>query len=365
MSSIVSVESFLIAVPFRHGGPPPRGDVRPWSTMETLFVRVRTSDGLSGWGEAFGFGGCTVTRTALETMIAPLCIGRDSADVATLLDDVLRRLHNFGRNGPIMYAMSGIDIALWDIAGQRAGVPLHRLLGAEAKARVPAYASLMRYGKEDLVARNAAEAVARGYRQVKLHETAAENIVAGRNAVGPDIELMVDCNCAWTPADALSMARRLAPCNLKWLEEPVWPPEDLEGLGRLSAEAGTVTAAGENASTLIDFERLADVGRVSFLQPSVTKIGGVTGMLRVMQAAKERDVAIAPHSPYFGPGLIATLHLCAALPEGTCVERLYCDLEASPFGDLVHAEDGSMRVPDAPGLGVTVDEDTIARYRTG
>ena len=221
----------------------------------------------------------------------------------------------------------------------------------------------MHYGTEDLVSRNAAEAVARGYRQVKLHETSIKQIKAGRSAIGRDVELMVDCNCAWKPEEALAVSRQLAPTGLKWLEEPVWPPEDLEGLARLSADADTPIAAGENASTLIDFQRLADVGHVSFLQPSVTKIGGVTGMRRVIEMAKGRGIAIAPHSPYFGPGLIATLHLCAALPSGTYVERLYCDLEASPLGNLVDAKHGSMRVPTGPGLGIEIDERVIARYR--
>ncbi|HEY4775616.1 MAG TPA: enolase C-terminal domain-like protein, partial [Xanthobacteraceae bacterium] len=126
--------------------------------------------------------------------------------------------------------------------------------------------------------------------------------------------------------------------------------------------AGTPVAAGENAGTLGDIERLIEA-RVDYLQPSLTKIGGVTEMRRIIALAAARGVALAPHSPYFGPGLIATVHVCASLPAPPPVERFYCDLEASPFGDQVNASDGHLRVPAGAGLGLTVDETVIERYR--
>jgi L-alanine-DL-glutamate epimerase-like enolase superfamily enzyme len=264
----------------------------------------------------------------------------------------------------VSFALSGLDIALWDIAGKVTGQPLAKMLGGQITERVPVYASLLRYGEPALVARNAARALERGYRRIKLHEIAVREVAAARDAIGPDIPLMVDTNCPWTAQDALAMAQAFAPYHLLWLEEPVWPPDDYVALARARA-AGVPIAAGENAGTWVEFIALMDVANVDFVQPSVTKIGGITEMARIIGLAGDRGAALAPHSPYFGPGLIATIHICATLGWPTFVERFYCDLEASPFGDQVNAANGFMSVPSAPGLGLQVDEGVIARYRVG
>jgi D-galactarolactone cycloisomerase len=362
---ITRIEPILIQVPYRHGGPYPRIGGRVWSTMDTLLVRVDTDEGLIGWGEAFGYNANTATKTALETAVAPLLIGREATDIGGLMGELQRGLQNFGRTGPVMFALSGIDIALWDIAGQRAGVPLHRLLGTAEKTRVPTYASLLRYGEPALVARNAAEAVARGYRHVKLHETGEAEVQAARAAVGDDIALMVDTNCPWSLPEALEMTKRFSAYDLLWLEEPLWPPEDYTGLARIGRESGVAIAAGENAATPADFAHMFAVDAVRYAQPSVTKIGGITEMRKIAGMATAAMVALAPHSPYFGPGLIATLHCIAAWPGEVLCERFYCDLEASPFGDAIDAKDGFLKVPQGPGLGVPVDQAVIERYRRG
>lgn len=360
---ITRLEPILIAVPYRYGGPAPEG-AGAWRTMDTLLVRVETEDGLVGWGEAFGFGACTTTRAALASLVAPLALGRAGDDIAGLMDDLQRRLHHYGRTGPVAYALSGLDIALWDIAGKRAGVPVHRLLGSTGvPERIPAYASLLRYGDPALAAENAAAAAARGYRHIKLHEIGWDEIAAARAAVGGEIALMVDANCAWPLEEAMAMAARLAPLDLDWLEEPLWPPEDFASLARLRRAGGVRLAVGENAGTEDDFARLIAHATVDYLQPSVTKIGGISGMRKIIALARRHGVAVAPHSPYFGPGLIATLHLIAAELPGQVCERFYCALEASPLGAAVDAPDGRMPLPSAPGLGLEVDERVIARYR--
>jgi D-galactarolactone cycloisomerase len=159
------------------------------------------------------------------------------------------------------------------------------------------------------------------------------------------------------------VARQLEPFALLWLEEPVWPPEHHAGLALVKTQAGVPVAAGENAATLEDFRHLVERARVDYLQPSVTKIGGITAMRRVMGLAASMGATVAPHSPYFGPGLIATLHLIAALAPDAMCERFYCDLEASPLGDQVVARNGFMQVPQGAGLGIEIDEDVIQRYR--
>ena len=154
------------------------------------------------------------------------------------MGDLQRKLYNSARNGPVAYALSGLDIALWDIAGKVAGQPLYRMLGGAPAERVPVYASLLRYGKADLVERNAARALEQGYTRVKLHEITEPEVAAARRAIGPNVALMVDTNCPWTTDEAVAMAKRMAPHDLLWLEEPVWPPENYDGMARVRTEGG-------------------------------------------------------------------------------------------------------------------------------
>ena len=163
--------------------------------MDTLLVRVETEDGRHGWGEAFGFNLAETTKDAVDRLLAPACIGLDARDIAGVSRLLQKRFHNFGRNGPVTFGISGIDIALWDIAAQAADVPLHALLGQAARRRVPAYASLLRYGVTDDVARNVGEAVRRGFRSIKLHEVDLACIRAAREAAPPEVPLMLDINC--------------------------------------------------------------------------------------------------------------------------------------------------------------------------
>src|SRR3954471_11953098 len=158
---IRAIESILVKIPYESGGPKWIVAGATLATLDTLYVRVETDEGVTGWGEAFGHNVCAGTRAVLDTLVAPLLIGRDATDTTGLMRDMAQKLHLFGRNGPVVYALSGIDIALWDIAGKRAGLPLYRLLGGAAQQRLDAYASLLRYGDPKLVATNAAAAAGR------------------------------------------------------------------------------------------------------------------------------------------------------------------------------------------------------------
>jgi D-galactarolactone cycloisomerase len=368
--TIRSVDALAISLPFEMGGPKPMLGGKP-RQMEMLLVRVQTEDGLVGWGEAFGFAVWPSTRTALQTLVAPLAVGRDEADIAGLRDDLARKLHLLGRTGPVMFALSGLDIALWDLAGKRAGQPLWKLLAALPAgrgaacvqgARLPAYASLLRYGDPQRVADNTARAVAAGYRQVKLHEITVEAVAAARAAVGPAVALMMDCNCPWSGDQALAMAEDLRPHALAWFEEPVWPPEDFPVLARVRRGCGMPVSAGENAMSAADFERMFEAGAVDIAQPSVTKIGGVSGFLDVIAVARRHGVRVVPHSPYFGPGLLATLHLTHALLESaTPIEYAFVDLGENPLRGTTGVVDGTIGVPDMPGLGADPDPGTLER----
>jgi L-alanine-DL-glutamate epimerase-like enolase superfamily enzyme len=262
-----------------------------------------------------------------------------------------------------MFAISGIDIALWDIAGKASGQPLHRMLGGARRMSIPAYASLFRYNVPEVVTDRSAAAMAQGFHQIKLHEHAEDEVRAAREAVGAGVPIMVDVNCQWTPHQARHMTECLAQYDMFWLEEPIFPPEDFDALARLHLDTGVALAAGENACTAFQFQKMIESGGIRYLQPSVTKVGGISEMRKIITLAETQGATVMPHSPYFGPGLLATLHILATLPDECLVEYFfYKALPASLYGDAIVARDGQLTVPDGPGLGVEPDLDVIKEY---
>lgn len=360
---VAKVDSHPIKVPFAFGGKPTGYGGRNWTTNDILLVRVETDTGLVGWGEAFCYGCMDAVRAALHGMIAPIAIGRDAGDIARLSRDLQQMLHLFGRYGITIFALSGLDIALWDIAGKAANLPLHRLLGGAARDSVPAYASLLKYRDPELVAARVKQAMAQGYRHIKLHETGEAEVKAARLAAGDGVPIMVDTNCPWTPEEARHMTLKLRPYDLHWLEEPIFPPEDFAALARLREGTGVAMAAGENNCTAFQFREMFAAGAVDYAQPSVTKVGGVTEFQKVVALADAAGVTLMPHSPYFGPGFLATLQLMAARGEpGGLVERYHLDLEASLYGNLVTPVKGNFVLPTGPGLGCDPDPEVIKTY---
>jgi len=362
---IERVEPILVRTPLRLDGAVPMASGAPKNDVHTLLVRIDTDEGVTGWGEAFSNSGWWATRAAIEHHVAPRLLGRDPAQIPQLMHELHRGLYNCGRSGAVVFAISGVDIALWDIAGKVAGLPLHRLLGGAVRDTLPGYASLLRYNRADAVARYVEQALGRGYRHVKLHEHQPDIVAAARSAAGPGVPIMVDCSCPWNVDEAIAMARRMEPLDLTWLEEPVFPPDDHAGLARLRRHSAIPIAAGENVSNLIEFERLFAAQAVGIGQPSVTKVGGVSEMRKILALGEAHGVTIVPHSPYFGPGFAASVHLCAVLPRETPVERYYCDFDEDPFGTPIHPVAGDIRVPQGPGLGITPDEAMIAKLRVG
>ncbi len=362
---ITRIETIVLTLPMVIDGATPMLGGAARTSIDMLLVRVDTDAGVTGWGEAFGHRIFHATRAAIETLLGPMCVGRDPRDIDGLNDALQRVLHGVGRNGATIYALSGIDIALWDIAGKLAGAPLYRLLGGSARTELPAYASLLRYGSAEAVAHYTEQALGRGYRHIKLHEITVPEVRAARDVAGADVPIMLDTNCPWTVPQAIEMARRLAPLGLYWLEEPVWPPENLAGLAEVRARGGLPTAAGENYGTSWEFRRAFEAGAITYAQPSVTKIGGVTEMRRVMTLADLFGVPVVPHSAYFGPGLLASIHCIAAMRGESLVERFYCDFEANPLGDAIHPHDGRIAVPQGAGLGVDPDPRVVDELRAG
>jgi len=359
---IERIEAMPLRIPMDHWAPPPLFAGRPRTTIDTILVRVSTDRGIVGWGEAFA-GGWQAAIAALDHWVAPLALGQDATDPA-LTARLERVLHHLGRAGPVIHAVSALDIALWDVRGKLEGAPIHRLLGGAQRSRVGVYASLLSYaGVVENVKRNVERALERGYRQIKLHERTPETVAATRAVAGADVPIMVDTNCAWLPDAAAAAVTAMAPSKPLWVEEPVWPPEDFSALAEVRRTTGVPIAAGENATGALDFRKMIAAGAVDYVQPSAIKIGGITALWRIATEAEAQGVTCVPHAPYFGPGYLATLHVLAAKARDSALERFFCELALMPYGKSVPIVEGHVDVPEGPGLGADPEPDLIARFK--
>lgn len=367
---IVGVEAIPLSIPFTYGSQGWTLGSGGWKALDFCLVRVDTDAGLTGWGEAFSYSCRNAVAAAVKDMIAPLAVGwdtgragPDAAGIAGLHTQIQKRLHIFGRFGITAFALSGLDIALWDLAGKAARKPLHALIGGARRERFACYASLLRYADTGLVARYCERALGEGFDAIKLHEVSEPVIAAARAVVPRETALMLDVNCEWNAADAMAIGKRLAPLGLEWFEEPVFPPEDGAALRAVGEACGIPIAAGENCCFATQFEALFAAGALQVAQPSVTKVGGVTEFLKVAALAQRMNVRLAPHSPYFGPGALATLHLLAALPEAERFEYFYLWADAALYGELLAPKRGEIALPQGPGLGADPDPEIIRRFR--
>jgi D-galactarolactone cycloisomerase len=363
---ITKIEPIFVGIPYDHGAPKPqRHGVGAWDTQPILFVRVETDAGIIGWGEAFSHASTPVTITAISAIVAKLAVGRDPTDISALMADLTRMTQSMARSGPVQFALSGLDIALWDIAGKVAGEPVWRLLGGkQGKTTIPAYASLFRLGTEEYVTRVATKAVERGYKHVKLHEHSVEMVAAARRAIGPTISLMVDTNCYWDDTnEIISVCKQLEPYDVTWLEEPLYPADSYDGMAQVRRETKVPLAAGENLGNYNDVRWITDAKAVDIIQPSVAKIGGITELRKAIDYVTSHGIRAVPHSPFLGPALIAAIHVIAAMANEVWCEHRFCDLEASPLGAAAISRDGSLTVPDGPGLGFDVDQAVLDKYR--
>jgi L-alanine-DL-glutamate epimerase-like enolase superfamily enzyme len=362
---VTGVETFPLRIPFRAGS---RSDASAWGdsnlpAADSLLVKVTTDQGLVGWGEAFGFRAVASAKLAIDQLIAPLCVGQDATRIGPMMLEVQRKLHVFGRAGALAFGISAVDIALWDIAGKAAKTPLYRLLGGGA-ADIACYASLVRYADPSHVRSSVRQAIDTGFGTLKLHEIELSAVRAAREEAGPDIELTLDVNCPWTLYRARLITEELKAVRLKWLEEPLWPPENFDGLAELRRTCGIPIAAGENVYTLMDFERMLAAKAVDFVQPSPAKMGGITELVKVFPLAAVHNIPVMPHSFYDGPGLLAAIHATAALGTAdSMIEWRWFDLEATIYGSALSPKAGRISVPQGPGLGIDPDPEVIRAYR--
>lgn len=361
---IADVTAIPVSLPFTHGGG--RRSVvatgADWTRLDLLLVRIETQEGRVGWGEAFGYSLRAATQHILDDRIRPLLVGRGVLRAASTPEELARAVHAYGRGGLVQFALSGVDIALWDLCGQLMGRSVGALLGAPS-TEIPMYASLFRYGDPETVASVTAGAREAGFRAVKLHEAGTAAIDAARRALGDDALLATDVNCAWDERTAIDRIRELDAFDLAWVEEPLWPPEDHLTLAAVGAAVRTPLAAGENEPNVHGLIGLARSGAVGVLQPSLAKMGGIGAFVRLCHAVRGAPVRILPHSFFRGPALLATAQVARFGAEEPLVEWMFAETEADLFGGDVPLEGGRLHVPDGPGLGARPDPDVIAEYR--
>jgi L-alanine-DL-glutamate epimerase-like enolase superfamily enzyme len=354
------------------GGWP--GGMKPEEDLNTI-VEVLTDEGLTGVGSAMTSKALVAAAVAL---LRPYLLG-ERADEPMRVGEKLRQATFWqGRGGAVEHAISGIDIALWDLMGKICGQPVCRLLGGCYRQRIKPYGSIL-FDEPPRLRETLLQTVARGFKAIKLgwrpfgrrdRRTDEQLIETARSTVGPDVELMVDAGGSeqfWPHGYkwALQTAKMLANYDVVWFEEAL-PPDDLDGYVELRRHSPVPIATGEVLTRRQSFRPFIERHAVDIIQPDATKCGGLTEAWRVGWLAYEHNILLVPHGWNTAIGLAADLHLTAALPVARYVEYL----TPSPYLDELVTEpfrpdaDGYLTVPTAPGLGVQLNRDALRRFGT-
>ena len=362
---ITNIEVFELQIPFSTGVKiKPASNFLKTDAMDFCLIKIDTDTGITGWGDAFSFHCRRAVAEAITHMVKPFLIGKNPLDVHQISFELQKKLHLFGRYGITMFAISGIDIALWDIVAKHSNLSLCHVLGSGGNKEMPAYASLWRYEDIEAVQDRCKHARDLGYNYIKLHEIFTSEVEAARKILGDKIPIMVDTNCPWTKDQARQMLNEWEDYNLYWVEEPINPPEDFNSLSDLRSECLIPIAAGENACTSFEFKKMFEAEAVDYAQPSVTKVGGITEFKKIVSVAESYGVQIMPHSPYFGPGFLATLHLSQSVQNSGLLERFFIDFEAYIYPEeIFNPKNGFFQIPDGIGLGFDPDINVLKDYR--
>ncbi len=359
--TIRSVEVRVVEIPFADGGSAKTKTLLTWNTLETVLVRIEDKDGHVGWGEAFGYFVADAVASVIDTRIKPLPEGTEIESIETWNLRTQQQLHLFGRYGITTFAISGVDFALWDLLARRKRQPLYSLFASNEPKALSTYASLVRYGTPELASSICAQTIGEGYRDIKLHEIDMRVIEACHRTVGGCATLSVDVNCSWDDAAARANVATMSELGgFTWVEEPIFPPEDFAALAALRTRSLPV-ASGENWCTAVQFADAMKAGAVDYIQTSVSKVGGVTEFVKIAGDARRREVGVLPHSPYFGPGFIAKMHLAVAFST-LQLEYLYVKPEAELIDRTPIRRGPAFQLNDAPGIGLAPDDDVVHRF---
>ena len=374
----------------------PTGDKAFYSSQaafperNSCLVAIETDSGLIGWGEGGQYGPGQPVATCIDEVLGPRLIGRDPTEPVRIWEELYAFSRDFGRAGPYIDAMSAIDIALWDIAGQAAGLPVWKMLGGRFRDRVTAYATGCYYppNYQNLPAvLKALEAETAGYvgvgfdlLKIKIGllplEQDLERIRVIRGTIGPSIGIMVDANHGYNAGNAARMGHMMAPFDVRFFEEPV-PPEDRDGYRKVRAEVPIPIAGGECEFTRYGFRDFIGGGCVDIVQPDIAACGGLTAFTQILTLANTYGVATVPHVWGSGVAVTAALHAVAVIPAFPHTANptpllnqpvIEFDRTHNPLRDDLLEEDfvleeGKLKIPEEPGLGLDVREEVLSRYR--
>ncbi len=359
---IASIDSALYQVPLviplsdsTHGDIP---------SFELITVRIRDDQGLEGLGYTYtvGVAGLAI-HVLIDRYLKPDLLGQDPGRIEHLWERMWWRLHYSGRGGTASFAISAIDIALWDLAGKRQGAPLWRLLGGH-NPRVKVYAGgVDLHFSLDALKDQARRFLARGYGAIKMkvgRPRLSEDIArvrAIRELIGPDVPLMVDANMGWTVEQAIRASRALGEFDIYWLEEPTIP-DDLAGHVRIAREGALPIATGENFRTLYEFRNFITAGAVAFPEPDVSNCGGISVWMKVAQMAQAHNLPVTSHGVHD-----LHVHTLAAVPNASYLEGHGFGLEEY-LAHPLQIERGEAIAPDRPGHGVELDWEKLEAHRT-
>jgi galactonate dehydratase len=344
------------------------------------FVQVQTDEGITGLGEASQGGNDEAVAAVLQGQLGPALAGWNPLDV----EPFFQRFKGLGASRAGATALSAVEQALWDIAGQALGQPIWRLLGGKLRPRVWVYANINRSTWDrspEGFAQQARQAVGRGFRAVKLAafddvprldspeafatiQLGIDRVLAVREAVGPEVQVLLDCHAHFNAAWAIRVARDLEPARLFWYEDPV-PRSDLDGLARVHATIEQPVATGETLFGRDGFWPLLTRRMLDVAMPDVKHCGGIAELRRIAAMAEPAHVLVAPHNPSGPVAMAATVHACATMPNFAILEYAFGEVDwretlVEPAESIVG---GYYTVPDAPGLGVRLNEDAARRHR--
>jgi D-galactarolactone cycloisomerase len=374
---VSNVETYIL----KHELPQPFGFSQGWyNTRTAMLVKVTTDEGVVGWGESWGPP--EPASATINAVLTPIILGQDPFDTEALWEKMYSRTRDYGQKGIIVGAISAIDIALWDIKGKALGLPAHKLLGGAFRTSIQAYASGL-YLKnppqtDEELGDEALEHVEQGFAFVKMKigfgpQTDIRRVRAVRSAIGNEVGLMVDANHAYDARMAISLGKKLEEFEILWFEEPV-APEDIEGYVQVKTALNIPIAGGEAEFTKYGFRDLLCRRAVDVVQPDVSLAGGFTECKKIAAMAEAWHIACVPHVWGSAVGFAAGLQFIASLPSFPGLEWfdkpiLEFDRSPNPFRDEL--SDGSIcvmdtshvEIPTRPGLGVTINEAVLDKYR--
>jgi len=384
---ITEVEATWLRYPIPQSGQH-TSDFGRLTTFDMTLVRIDTDAGLTGYGEAKAAVGSAGINGPVAAVIMeelrPMLLGEDPRHISKLWERMYsgvrahyafqygRSFPELGRRGLRISAISGVDLALWDILGQSLGTPVYQLLGGKCRETITAYASGGWADAEHIGEQLRQTIAPGGFSAVKMRvgsmDDAVENsmarVRAAREALGPNVRLMVDAHGTFDARSARRFARGVEDCHLSWFEEPV-NADDVGGMAEVRAATDIPIAAGESLSTRFEFNQFIEARAVDILQPDPAIAGGITEMMRIAALASAHQLTLAPH--LWGSALLfaAGLQIAAAVPNCTTLEY---SMGFNPMlRELGREEfvirDGQVEVPDRPGLGVTVNEDFVREYK--